>query len=197
MSIITTDHLRAYLDQVPAGATPDAKLTDIITRAQAIIDTTLGFSFFDADATWIGVAATQKRVQSERSVYLKLPPYQVGSITAVSPITGITVSTDLITDYEEQARHHLYRPVGWGGGRWAITAKYGYGPAPASIVEICLELAVNIWRQKGQGLFQQIQGVDVVGNTVGGGSLKYVGGLNAEQRKTVMKVRAQYIEVLH
>ena len=86
MSIITTDHLRAYLDQVPAGATPDAKLTDIITRAQAIIDTTLGFSFFDADATWIGVAATQKRVQSERSVYLKLPPYQVGSITAVSPL---------------------------------------------------------------------------------------------------------------
>ena len=64
-------------------------------------------------------------------------------------------------------------------------------------MEICLELAVNIWRQKGQGLFQQIQGVDVVGNAVGGGSLKYVGGLNAEQRKTVMKVRAQYIEVLH
>lgn len=197
MSIITTDQLRAYLDQVPAGAAADAKLTDIITRAQGIIDTALGFSFFDTGAAWSGVTATQKRVQSERSVYLKLPPYLDGSITAVSPITGVTVSTDLITDYEEQARFHLYRPKGWGGGRWAITAKYGYGPAPASIVEICLELAVNIWRQKGQGLFQQMQGVDAVGNAVGGGSIKYIGGMTAEQRRTVLKVRAQYIEVLH
>jgi len=198
MSIITTDQLRAYLEQVKTGTAIDAQLTDVITRAQGLIDTALGFSFFDADASWSGVAATQKRVQSERSVYLKLPAYQVGSITAVSPITGITVSSDLVTDYEEQERHfYLYRPAGWGGGRWAITAKYGYGPAPASIVEICLELAVNIWRQKGQGLFQQMQGVDSVGNAVGGGSIKYIGGMTTEQRRAVMKVRAQYIEALH
>lgn len=198
MSIITTANLRSYLDQLEAGASVDTQLAEIITRAQGMIDVALGFSFFDAGTEWAAIPATQKRVQSERSVYLKLLPYHYGSITALAPITGITVSTDVITDYEEtEKQFYLYRPQGWGGGRWAVTAKYGYGPAPAAIVEVCLELAVNIWRQKGQGLFQQIQGVDSVGNAVGGGSLKYIGGMTTEQQRIVKRVRAQFIEVMH
>lgn len=198
MSIITVVQLREYLDQVPADGGIDTQLLSIIGRAQGAIDSALGFSFFDADQSWGDVEATQKRVQSEQSIYLRLPPYHYGSITGVRRITGITVGTDLTTDYEETERNfYLLRPEGWGGARWAVTAKYGYGPAPASIVELCLELAVNIWRQKGQGLFQQIQGVDAVGQAIGGGSLKYIGGMTAEQRKIVMSVRRQFVEALH
>lgn len=198
MAIITTAQLRGYLDKVPSGTTNDDLLTDIIERAQGTIDAALGFSFFDAGSVWGDVAATEKRVQSERSAYLKLPAYKYGSIESIKPITGVRVIDAPITDYEETERQsYLLRPAGWGGGRWAITAQYGYGKAPPAIVEICLELAVNIWRQKGQGLFQQVQGVSGVGNAVGGGSLKYVGGINAEQRKTIAAVRRQYIDAVH
>lgn len=198
MSIITVENLRAYLEQVKAGSAKDLNLGEIIARAQDIVDTALGFSFFDAGQDWADIAPTQKRVQSERSVYLRLPAYQAGSITAINPITGITVGSDTITDYEETGEHfYLYRPAGWGGRRWAVTAQFGYGPAPAAIVEICLELAVNIWRQKGQGLFQQLQGVSSVGEAVGGGSLKYIGGMTTEQRRVVMGVRRRFVEALH
>lgn len=199
MGIVTIAMFRAYNDATPSGASVDAKIQDVIDRAESIVVGALGFTFFDDGAAW--PSATEKYVRSESSVYLKLPPYQYGSITSVKPMSGSgdAVSLgDAITDYDEtESKFYLYRDGGWGRGRWAVTAKYGYGPAPERIVELILELAVNIWRQKGQGLFQQTQGVDSVGNAVGGGSLKYVGGLNADQRRIIANTRRAYIDMVY
>lgn len=198
MPIATTAQLREYLDQVEAGVPMDGRLTNILTRAEAIVTEALGFSFFADGTDWGDITATAKRVRSEKSVYLKLPPYLYGSITSLVTISGTTASTTEITDYEEtESKFNLYRDSGWAGQRYQVTAKYGYGPAPASIVQLILEIAVNVWRGRDQGSFQTSQGVDTLQNAVGGGYIKYVGGLNADQRRIVANVRRQYIEVTH
>jgi hypothetical protein len=200
MAIVTTTLLREYLDQVKAGTAIDAALERILARAESIVVDALGFTFFDDGVAWDDIAATTKRLRSEQSKYLRLPPYEIGSIERVAVMSGTTITTTTVdgADYEETGeRFYLYRPDGWGGVRYAVTAKYGYGPAPGSIVELILELAVNIWRQRGQGLFQSGQGVDAANNAVGGGFLKYVGGLNADQRKIIANVRRQYVEAVH
>lgn len=197
----TVAQFRAYNDQAPSGAGVDAKITDVLDRAEGIVVAALGFAFFDSSESWAATSATEQYVRSSKSKYLKLPPYLYGSITSIKPMTGSGDEVergDAITNYDEtESRFYLYRESGWGGGRWAVTAKYGYGPAPAQIVELVLELAVNIWRQKAQGLFQQTQGVDSVGNAVGGGSIKYIGGLNADQRRIVANTRREYIDMVH
>jgi len=200
MSMVTVAQLREYLDKVPTGVPIDAKLQNILNRVEGIVVAALGFTFFDSTETW--PSATQKYVRSESSVYLKLPPYQYGSITSVKTMSGSgdeVVLGDAITDYDElESKFYLYRDGGWGGSRrWAVTSKWGYGPVPAQIAELILELAVNVDRQKAQGLFQQTQGVDSVGNAVGGGSIKYVGGLNADQRRIIANTRRQYIDMVY
>lgn len=201
MAVATVDQLRVYLNQVPTGATTDEQLQAVIDRADQIVVEALGFAFFDAGDTWADVSATTKRVRAESSVYLKLPPYSYGSITSVAVVTGAgdTADTgDPVTDYDEtQERFYLYRPAGWWGGRYAVTAKYGYGPAPESVVEMVLELAVNIWRQKAQGMFQTLVGVDSGGQSTGGGSIKYVGGLNRDQRAVLAGVRRRFVEAVY
>lgn len=200
MAIVTTTRLREYLDQVKAGEAIDAALGRILERAESIVVGALGFTFFDDGVEWDDVAATTKRLRSEPSKYLRLPPYAIGSITTIAVLSGTTITTTTVdaADYEETEEHfYLYRPDGWGGLRYAVTAKYGFGPAPGSVVELILELAVNIWRQRDQGLFQAGQGVDSANNAVGGGYLKYVGGLNADQRKIIANVRRRYVEAVH
>lgn len=199
MSMVTVAQLRDYLEQVKAGTGVDDKLDDVLARAEDIITSALGFSFFASDVAWTDVSATTKYLRSERSRWLKLHPYLYGSITSVAPVTGsgdeLLVGT-AITNYDEtESKFYLEREAGWGGLRYAVTAKYGYGPAPEAIVELILELAVNTWRQKSQGMFQQIMGVDKTGQAVGGGSIKYVGGLNTEQRKIIKTVRAQFVDM--
>lgn len=201
MALVTVEQLRAYLDQVKAGIAIDDNLTDILERAEGIVTDALGFTFLDAGSDWSDVTASQKLIRSEESRWLKLPPYLYGSITSVAPCRGsgdkLTLET-AITDYDEmEEKHHLYRENGWGGRRYAITAKWGYGAAPTSVVQLILELAVNIHRQKAQGLFQTVQGVDTGGQSLGTGSIKYVGGLNADQRRIIQNERRKYIEVLH
>ena len=88
MSIVTTTQLRAYLEQVETGASVDAKLDDIIERAEGIVSGALGFTFFDSAVSWSSTSATQKVVRAEQSRYLKLPPYLYGSITSVKPATA-------------------------------------------------------------------------------------------------------------
>lgn len=197
MAMVTVAQFREYMDKIGAGTPIDNRITAILGRAEDIVVEALGFTFFASDAPWSGVTASAKRVQSERSIYLRLPPYLAASITSVLPITGVTVGTSEVTEYEEQDHFYLYRPAGWGGSRYAITAKWGYGPAPAALVELILELAINIERQKAQGLFQVQMGVDPVGQAVGGGGIKYVGGLNADQRRIVANIRRHYIESVH
>ena len=199
MGIVTVGQLRGYLNQVKAGTPLDEQLETILGRAESIVTGALGFSFFPADEGWSDVEPTVKRVQSEQSKYMRLPPYLVGSIESIALMVRTTITTATVdsADYEETGEHfYLYRPDGWGGVRYAVTAKFGYGPAPESIVELILELAVNIWRQRDQGMFQAVQGVDAANNAVGGGFLKYVGGLNADQRKIIGHVRRQFAEAV-
>ena len=200
MAIVTTTRLREYLDQVKAGTAIDGALGRILERAESIVVDALGFTFFDDGVAWDDIDPTTKRIRSEPSRYLRLPPYRVGSITAIAVLSGTTITTttvDAAACEETEEHFYLYRPDGWGGVRYAVTAQFGYGPAPASIVELILELAVNIWRQRDQGLFQAGQGVDSANNTVGGGFLKYVGGLNGDQRRIVANVRRRYVEAVH
>lgn len=205
MAMVTVEQFREYYEQLPAGLAIDTKIGHAIDRAEDIVVKALGFTFEADGFVWSSVAASQKRVQSEKSKHLKLPPYLYGSITSLVTMVGsgstATIGTSEVADYEEtRDQFYLYRSAGWGGVRYAVTAKWGYGAAPASIVELILELAVNIWRQKAQGLFQQVMGVNTsatTGTNTGGGSLKYVGGLNADQRKIVANVRRQYIEGVH
>jgi hypothetical protein len=196
----TVARLRHYLDQVPAGEPYSTQLSSILAAAESIVVAALGFTFFDVGTSWDDVAVSSKRVQSEPSVYLKLPPYLAGSITSIYPLSGLRVGTVGLTadvDYEEQDRQYLYRPGGWGALRYAVTAKWGYGPPPEAIVHLLCELAVNVWRSRDQGSFQTSAGVDTLNNSTGGGFIKYVGGLNADQRRVITLTRRQYIEAIH
>lgn len=195
MALVTVAHLREYLSQIKASPAKDEELDTILGRAEGIVTDALGITFLDSGVGWDDVTVSTKRVQSERSQYLKLPPYRAGSIVSIYVMNGTTTTTTAIDaeSYEEQeSGFYLLRPNGWGGVRYAVTATFGYGPTPASIVELILELAVNIHRQKGQGLFQEAQGVSTLNNSTGGGYIKYVGGLNADQRKILSNVLRKY-----
>jgi hypothetical protein len=190
MAYATLSQLRARLPQLPAGPDTDALLTEMLGQASSIVDGALGFSFFAAGGDWSSVAASVRKVRSEPSAWLRLPAYQQGSITLLT-VAGDTAA---ITDYEEDwtsGKYYLWRELGWGSERYAITARYGYGPAPASIVELELELAVNIWRAKDKGLFTEIIGVE------GGGAVRYIGGLNRQQQMVIANVRRQEREAVY
>lgn len=164
----------------------EALLQDCLDRARDTLDTLLGFSFFDAGAAW--PSASAKTVRSEESEWLRLPPYQEGSITLLT----LADDTTPMTDYEEEwdaGRFYLSREDGWGGLRYSVTATYGYGPAPAAVVELNLELAVNIWRAKSKGMFTELMGAE------GGGQIRFVGGLTKQQLAIVAGIRRQFVDV--
>lgn len=190
MPYATLTQLRSRLPQADLNQAMTNALTEYLGEASSIVDGALGLSFLPAGSTWASVAPTTKTVRSERSTWLRLPPYQEGSITLLVQ-RGTTLP---ITDYEEQwsaGRHYLWRETGWLGLRYDVTATFGYGPAPASLVELELELAVNIFRAKDKGMFTEIVGVE------GGGGLRYIGGLNKQQQMIIANVRRQYIDGVH
>lgn len=186
MSFVTVGDLRQYLAQInrltPADASAnDALLQAILDRAQSIVDGALGFTY--AGYT----AAASRSILSYGGNYLELPPYRLGSITSVM-MGGTTY-----TDYTITPRGNLYRAAGWATwGTWGppswwwvdVTAEWGYGDPPASIVEVVLELAVNLWRGKDRGMF-----TEVVGTESGGAVVVPLGGLNKNQREIVENVK--------
>ena len=198
MAIVTTTRLREYLDQVKAGTAIDGALGRILERADRSWSTRWGLR--SSTTGQMGRISIRRRsgIWSEPSRYLRLPPYRVGSITAIAVLSGTTITTTTVDGRPTRRRRSIYcigRTAG-AGVRYAVTAQFGYGPAPASIVELILELAVNIWRQRDQGLFQAGQGS--TGEQHGrGGFLKYVGGLNGDQRRIVANVRRRYVEAVH
>lgn len=58
-------------------------------------------------------------------------------------------------------------------------------PVPPSVEQVCLELAVNMWRQRDAGLWASSSGVE------GEGALQYVGYMTAKQRSLLHQVRIQ------
>jgi hypothetical protein len=183
-----------YLVQLNTGtseeiAAKDATLNTFLVNATSIVEAALGFAFEGYDEL-----ATARRVRSYGGAYITLPPHLAGSITAVawggSVVDGTTwietpsgmlerVSSDvLLTSWAGC----------WSEGFYSVTARWGYGDPPSSIVEVVCELAVNIWRSRDKGSFTEVIG------TQGSGYLKVVGALTGAQREVIEAVKSRYRE---
>lgn len=191
----TTDQLLQYLDQVNGTAPSEVALAQVaLDRAASILEGALQPVTF---AAW-PATATAAWVISTGGEYIKLPPHQIGTVTAMSYLGTTVDPTTYIETTEGNIRinpalltyssvWHERGDTSWVRGNFSITAKWGYGPPPLSMTELCLELAVNIRKQKDNGMFQQVLGAD------DGAALRYVGGLNSTQRAMIQNVKAKYL----
>lgn len=68
-------------------------------------------------------------------------------------------------------------------GGYAVTARWGWGDPPQAVVELCKELAVNIWRGRDRGMFTEVIGAE------GGAMLRYTGALNKSQQVILQGVK--------
>ena len=189
MAYITTTDLREYLDQVKTGVAVDAELTKVINRAHDIVTQALGFEF----ATY-GVAAA-KDVRAWGGGFLNLPAHETGGVTSVYSVSSKATdyeTTSEITDYVEMDDGRLWRGNGWCGDAWyRVTAPWGYGPAPNSVVEVELEAAVNIWRGRDAAVWQSEVGAE------GQGSVPFNRALSWAQRDYLAAVRVEYEGIVH
>lgn len=188
--LITATDIYTYLNQVAVNAANTTLMTAIANRASDIVTQAVGFGFD-------GYTAGSKDVRADptRSQYLRLPAYNLGSVTTVVMVMnrGQEIeSTRSISDWIEEPKFYLYRDHWWERGAWyRIQAEWGYGDPPPALTQLALELAVNIWRSKEKGLFTEIMGAE------GAGAVRYIGGLNSLQRQIVDSVRRQYIDAVH
>lgn len=186
--------LRGVLTQVPAGNAYDLLLQDALDRATEIIDGILGFTF----APW-ALAATDRDVRARATwEYLELPAYKAGSITGVTEISARGLASEseaAITEYlaEEEVRpYRLYYGYGWTNGTfYRVTAIWGYGPPPAVVTGICLDLAKDIYAARNARitLGTAVLGID---NTQDVSRV-----LTNEQHLRLMNVRKLYLGVVH
>ena len=192
-SYATVTDMREYLGQLPADVTYDALLARILERANGIVNDYLTFEF----ATW-GTVATNKDVERAVSaLWMTLPAHKAATIAV--PITVSTLygrgtaseSTVLVTDWLEEDDGRLYRYSGWAAGWYRVSAIWGYGPAPAQVVEVELRVAVNIWKGRDASQWQADLGVE------GQGSVTYSRALTGAERSILDAVRLQYIGVVH
>ena len=186
MSYGTLEQIRRLMTQIPDTAATDAVLAECLDRATAIIDDALGFSFTGYPAT-----ATAKRFSLGGSQYMYLPYYQAGTLTSIAPVLSDLTTDDAYTladDYEIDDDDHtlLYAPYGWPRQRYEVTAKWGYGEAPAEIVEVCLEMAINLWLGGQGGQYSDVVGVE------GGGAVGYQRAFTNRQREIITAVRRKY-----
>lgn len=188
MAYANVSHFRAYLPQVEAGDAVDSDIQDVLERATGIVQNELGSHLvFRHEGVSTPVAST-KTVFSEDSVWLKLPAYAQGSITSLTPSSDTTP----ITDYEERwefGRFYLWRETGWQAQRYRVTAIYEYGKPSHAVVEVVLEVAVNLWRGRDRGMFQEIQS-----QGVGVTQLRFIGGLTTNQQRMIQQIRRDYTD---
>lgn len=188
MSYATVLQIRDYLDQAPPGAPGDLQLQTVLDRASAIIDEVLGFRFD-------GYAAGDRDVRAGGGEYLWLPRHEPASVTDVEIVHGrgtafetTTTVDDWLAEDEEGIPQRLWRGAGWTRGAWyRVTAEWGNGDAPASIVEIELEIAINIWRSADRAMFSDVIGVE------GGGAVGYQRALTNQQRMIIDAVRLRML----
>lgn len=182
-SYATVSDFREYLKQVSSSTdlkspTSDDSLQRILNRAASVCDDAnvgLGFHWVDYATT-----ATERLVPGYHSEFLPLPPHEPGSVTQVS-LQGAPLGSAEWTITPDGGLRRVYS-VGWwdtrpreawtwGGYYWGVTAKWGHGPVPDSLVECNLEIAVNIWRSKDAGRFTNVVGA------ADGGAVGYEGAL--------------------
>jgi hypothetical protein len=176
------------------GTSPDVSIepaTDdlleaVLERATDIVNEALGFAFE-------GYSSSEKVVFAERSKWLTLPPYEAGTITSLTDYDAATTYVEG-TDYDVDDDNHryLYRDDVWRHRRYRVTAAWGYGEPPPSIVEVTIEVAVNIWRAKDRALFTDVIGVET--GPGGGAVVGYQGAMTNQQRMIIAGVRDQYRE---
>lgn len=175
----------------------DEVLQDCLDRATDIVRGALRSLLADPafDYAAYGVASTAI-VRGADSTYLRLPAYQLSSVTFVeyqssSNPSGYTALT--ASEWEAGADGRLYRASGWYSGvdsRYRVTAVWGYGPTPpAAVAEVTIEQAVNIWRSRDKGGFSEVVGVD------GSGAVKQVAGLNKLQMQVLTNLRDELITI--
>lgn len=195
-SYATVAQMRGNLDQLKAGAVETALLQDKLDSAQDLIDLELGFAF----AGYLTAAAAQS-FSTRAGRLLHLPYYQAGTLTAVAlvyeddgrPAAPAYSSLTLpaawpFTDYEAESDDHTYlwRPSGWPGGRYTATAKWGYGTASDSIVELCLEVARDLWFAREASMSSEVAGVQ------GAGAVPIQYAWTHRQYKVLQKIKLLY-----
>ena len=177
---------RGYLTQVDLDDTGTKTTVDnILDRATDIVDKHLGFSFDD----W--GSASVKSVRAPYGSYFNIPAHQQGSITLVTTMDDV----DYAGYWEETDSGRLYavdasgNEGDWMSRRFKVTAIWGYGPVPASIAEVTLELAVNIWQSRIAGRFSRVIGVQ------GGGAVGYEGALTPQQKMILDDIKDSYVRL--
>jgi hypothetical protein len=185
----TYPQLLQYLPQVDATGENTTLLNAILERATSIVDGYLGFSYGDYPAT-----ATARTVHNYGMAEFALPPHEAGSVTAVA-FNGAAVTdyqtvtddrgSDVLLATSESGWAYAGYPL-WTAGRYVVTAKWGYGPAPDRVVEVVLELAVNLWRAKDAGRFSDVVGVE------GGGAVGYARAFTDQQRMVLDGEKARF-----
>lgn len=186
----TVTQLREMLPQVPASATTDVLLGELLTRATRVAEGRLGFAFAE-----YGAAAAKDFVgQGSGSQVLVIPAHRAASLTALAELeckglasewtTALTDWVELEEEFTAGAR--LYRYWGWRTGWYRATGVWGYGPAPVEVVQVVLELAVNLWRGRDRGMWSDVIGVE------GGGAVGYARALTNQQRMVLDDVRTKY-----
>jgi hypothetical protein len=193
-SYATIANLREYLPQIASGATNDAMLGRILERARGAVDNVLRFSFFDVDVTtgtatsWPSAAArTVPTMPTER--WIRLPSYKLGSVATIT-YTNDTNTTTTLSDWSEDwngGEFCLFHLDGWKYSPYIVTAQWGFGPPIPIVTEICLELAVNIWRTREKGSFVEAQGQ-------GGTTIKAVGAISPQQKEALQQINRLYMD---
>lgn len=171
----------------------DALLQAELDRATGIVRSAIRAQLPDPafDFAAYGAAAT-KIVIAPSGLYLRLPPYQAGSVTLVEYPTGYNpASYGTLPDQWIEEDGRLFRAAGWvPGERYRVTAVWGYGATvPDQIVELVLELAVNIWRSRDKGGFTEVVGAE------GGGSVRMIAGLNKQQQLVLESLASELWDV--
>jgi len=184
VSYATVAQLREYLSQIPASETTDALLQDVLDRANRVVDGYLGFSFG-------AYAEGDKDVRAPRNPdeWLEVPTHDAGTVTAVLAVSGRGSpgeSTSAVMDYLEEDDGRLYRDAGWSANAWyRVSADWGYGEAPADVVEVELRVAVNIWQGRAASQWSSNVGVE------GSGAVTYSRALTAAERSMLDAVRRE------
>lgn len=197
-SYVTVADLREYLDQVKSEVDApgtDAKLQNILNRAASICNDAsvgLGFSFaMVGDDDYVTEART---VVFTHGPYMVLPPHRKGSITVITLDSSTIPSTEYAFDPDGTLRRvagsqwprQLRDDFGWQGYLYEVTADWGYGPPPDSLKEVCLEVAVNIWRAKDAGRFSNVVA------SQDGGPVGYEGALTPMQKSVLQGLKNIY-----
>jgi hypothetical protein len=188
MAYATVAQLRGYLQQV--GTTPaDVTLMgEVLERATSIVDAELGFSFDGYQAR-----AARDVWAGNGGQYLYLPAHEAGSLVTVHHVQGrglVTETLRAVTDYVIERGWKLYRLAGWQRREWyRAVAAWGVGQAPASIVEVTLEVAVNIWQGRQATRFSENLGAE-------GGAQMFYRALSWSQRSIIQREKQRFERAL-